>query len=97
VTGHEWDGARRVPRRKPGVADVEIEGERVLYDSATQAVARLDPVGALLWVALDGEGTVADFAADTAAAFDADPDVALAQVQRLLRQLDDRGFLAREE
>jgi hypothetical protein len=94
VTGRGWHGASRLPRAKPGVAHVEIEGERVLYDPATRAVARLNPVGAVLWTALDGEGTVADLAADAASAFEVDQGDALAGVQRLLEQLDDEGFLA---
>jgi hypothetical protein len=95
VTERGWDAASRVPRPKPGVAHVEIDGERVLYDPATWAVARLDPVGAVLWTALDGEGSVADLAADAAAAFGIDPDEALTGVLRLLEQLDHGGWLAR--
>jgi Coenzyme PQQ synthesis protein D (PqqD) len=93
MTERGWHDASPVPHRKPGVAHVEIDDERVLYDPATRAVARLDPVGALLWLALDGEGTVADLAADTAAAFEVEPDEALAGVLRLLEQLDDGGYL----
>jgi hypothetical protein len=88
-----WRGASPVPRRKPGVADVEIEGQRVLYDPARRAVTRLDPVASLLWSALDGSGTVADLAIDLASAFEVDEDEALAGVLRLLEQLDDSGFL----
>jgi Coenzyme PQQ synthesis protein D (PqqD) len=94
VNERKWTGASPVPRPKPGIAHVEIEGERVLYDPTTWAVARLDSVGALLWTALDGEGTVSDLAADTAFAFGVEPDEALAGVLRLLAQLDQGGFLA---
>jgi Coenzyme PQQ synthesis protein D (PqqD) len=88
-----WHAASPVPRPKASVADVEIDGERVLYDPDTRAVARLDRVGALLWPALDGEGTVSDLAGDVASAFGVDESEALTDVLRLLEQLDRGGFL----
>lgn len=94
MTEHGWHAGSAVPRPKPGIAHVEIEGERILYDPDRRAVTRLDPVGAVLWLALDGEGTVADLADDAASAFGVHPDEALRGVLRLLEQLDDAGFLA---
>jgi len=92
----QWRASSPTPLPKPGITHVEIEGEQVLYDPATRAVARLDRVGALLWGALDGEGAVGDLAADTAAAFGIDAADALAGVLALLDDLEQAGFLAPE-
>jgi hypothetical protein len=93
VSSRTWHPGSPVPRPKPGVADAEIDGERVLYDPDTRAIARLDQVGTLLWAALDGEGTVSDLAGDVASAFDIDKGEALRGVLRLLEELDRGGFL----
>jgi hypothetical protein len=89
-----WEPGSALPRRDPAVLDVEIEGERVLYHPGYWSTLRLDSVGSVLWTTLDGEGTVAGFAADVADAFSIDPDEALAGVLALLEQLDAARLLA---
>ena len=96
MTESRWRATSPVPRPKPGVVHAEVDGERVLYDAPTRAVARLDGVGSVLWEGLDGEGSVAELAADVAAAFGIGVDEALRDVVSLLERLDNLGFLTRE-
>jgi hypothetical protein len=91
-----WRESSPVPRRKPGVAHAEVDGERVLYDPDTRAVIRLDRVASVLWQGLDGNGTVAEFAADTAGAFVIAYEEALNGLIALLERLDNLGFLTTE-
>lgn len=97
MTEGRWLPTSAVPRPKSGVVHAEVDGERVLYDPDTQAVARLDRVGSILWEGLDGSGTVADLVAEVAAAFGIDRDAALAGILTLLEELDHRGFLFRAQ
>jgi hypothetical protein len=93
VTEPRWGADSPVPRPKPGVVQAEVDGERVLYDPSTRAVARLDRVGSVLWEGLDGVGTVGELAADVAAAFAIERDEALRGILVLLDRLADLGFL----
>lgn len=88
-----WSTARPVPRSKPGVAHLEIDGESVLYDPERWAVLRLDRVGTLVWSVLDGEGFVGDLAEDLADAFSVPQDEALSGLLALLDRLTQTGFL----
>jgi hypothetical protein len=89
-----WEAASTLPRRDPAVLEVEIDGEHVLYQPDQWGALRLDSAGGVVWTAIDGEGTVASFAADVADAFSIDRDEALAGVLALLERLDRGGFLA---
>jgi hypothetical protein len=95
VTRH-WGESSPVPRPKPGVAHAEVDGERVLYDPDTRAVIRLDRVASVLWQGLDGNGTVAELAADAAGAFVIAYEEALNGLTALLERLDNLGFLTTE-
>jgi hypothetical protein len=96
VRPRSWHGSSPVPRPKPGVAHVEIDGERVLYNPVTRAVRRLDPVGSVLWRGLDGEGTLVDLADDVAHAFRIEREAALEDCLAFVERLDQSGFLTEE-
>jgi hypothetical protein len=91
-----WRESSPVPRPNPSVAHAELDGERVLYDPDTRAVIRLDRVASVLWQGLDGNGTVGEFAADTAGAFVIAYEAALNGLTTLLERLDNLGFLTTE-
>lgn len=63
------------PARASAVATVQVGGEAVLLDEATATLHLLEPLGATVWGLLDGETTIAELAAELAAAFDERPGV----------------------
>jgi hypothetical protein len=92
----KWEQSSALPRRDPDVLEVEIDGERVLYHPEKRSTLRLDSAGSVVWTAIDGEGTVAGFAAEVANAFSVEPDEALEGVLALLERLEHGGFVARD-
>ncbi|HEV2068517.1 MAG TPA: PqqD family protein [Acidimicrobiales bacterium] len=82
-----------VPRAKPSVASVELDGERVLYDTEGGRLHRLDPVGSLVWACFDGRSPVGELAADLAAGFGADLERVRSDVVELVTTLVDEGLL----
>lgn len=83
-----------LPAVRDDLAEVELDGERVVYDPVRRRVHRLDPVGALVWSLLDGSGTVGQLVGDLAAAFERSEDTVLADVGALLRWAADEQLLA---
>ena len=83
------------PRRRPGVAHVELDGEVVLLQDG--GVHLLNPVAGLLWSCFDGEGTLAEIAEDAADAFGAPLEAVQADVLHLAADLLARGLVVDEE
>lgn len=69
------------------MASEELDGERVLYQTETGRVQRLDAVGSIVWTLFDGTATVAELAADLADGFGADPEIVLRDVVALVQAL----------
>ena len=88
--------AGRTWRTRPGLADEEIDGERVIWDPLTGQLARLDRIGSLVWTSLDGTVTTEELASELSAAFDASPADVFADVEYLVRQLSDMGLLVED-
>jgi hypothetical protein len=93
VTMIDQIDATFVPTVRPEVADVEIDGEAVLYDEAHAAVHVLNDTAALVWACCDGSGTVGDIAADIAAAFRMQEASVLADVLDVIRRFAGEGLL----
>ena len=81
-------------RLADSVTRVPVEDEAVLYDDATNALHRLDPIGALVVRLFDGRATVAELVDDLAAAFEAPRERIHGDVAALVRTLADNGLLA---
>ena len=64
-----------------------IEDEVVLLDSDEAEVIRLNPVGAEVWRAVDGERTIDGIATHVAGLFDGDPHRTRKDVLRFLKKL----------
>jgi hypothetical protein len=82
-----------IPSARPDVAQVEVDGEVVLYDDAAGVMHRLNPTASILWACLDGTGTLDEIAGDLAHAYGADTDVVIADVVALTRDLGDKNLL----
>jgi hypothetical protein len=78
---------------RPDVAQEEVDGEVVLYDDVAGVMHRLNPTASVLWACLDGTGTLSEIAVDLSRAYRADPDVVLADVVAMTRDLGDKGLL----
>src|SRR5437899_1192123 len=93
VTSAEQIDGTFVPRVRTSVADVEIDGEAVLYDETRAAVHVLNDTAALVWACCDGSDSVAAIAADIAAAFRLDNDQVLNDVVDVVQRFAREGLL----
>ena len=82
-----------VATARPDVAQVEIDGEVVLYDDRVKVMHRLSPTAGQVWRRLDGSGSLAEIAADLANVYQADPEQVLADVVATARQFGSAGLL----
>lgn len=91
-------GRRAAPawRRKAGLADAELDGERVVWDPGTGQVSRLDRIGSLVWTYLDGT-TLEEMADDLAAVFAVPRDVVRLDMRDLLSRLQEMGLVVEEQ
>lgn len=78
--------------RRDDLAAVEIDGETVIYDPASELLHHLDPIATMIWERLDGTTPLADVARRLAERFDADPEVVTTDVMALVRQLSADGL-----
>lgn len=81
---------------KPGLADEELDGERVVWDPASGRLARLDRIGSLVWACLHEPVDLDALSADVADAFGAPVGDVRADVAALLRRLADLGLVVEQ-
>jgi hypothetical protein len=82
-----------VPRAKPGVAGIELDGEGLLYDESGSSWHLLNPTAMVIWQFCDGTGTVEELANDLAEAYQTDPVTVLTGTIDTVRQLGQLGLL----
>lgn len=82
-----------VPSPKRSVVSVELDGERVLYDTETGRLHQLDAIGSVVWSCFDGEVDLDELAGDLSEAFGADRGRVRADVEALARSLAAEGLL----
>lgn len=82
-----------VPAVKPTVLSVELDGERVLYDTATGRLHQLDAVGSIVWSCFDGASDLDDLSTDLSEAFGVDRARVRSDVEALVRQLAAEGLV----
>jgi hypothetical protein len=78
----------------PAVAEVELDGEAVLYHEALRTVCVLNPTATAIWNRLDGRTDLDAIAEDLAATFGAEVEVVRRDVVSTVRGLGHRGVLA---
>ncbi|MEQ8717562.1 MAG: HPr-rel-A system PqqD family peptide chaperone [Acidimicrobiales bacterium] len=81
------------PRPTAEATLLEVDGATVVFDRGSGAAHALNETAALLWRVFDGEGTIAEIAADVADAFDVPAEAALDDVSNLVDQLGRIGAL----
>ena len=82
------------PRRSLTALDVEIDHQRIIYDTVDQTVRILDPIGAVVWSLLDGNASLNDLADDLSAAFHVPREQIAADVRSFVTMLQQNGLLA---
>lgn len=88
----EIDGSF-VPRLRPQVVSVEIEGGSVIFLEGTASVHRFDRLAAIVLSCFDGSATLDERIADLRDLFGADPDVVRSDVLELTRRIERAGLL----
>lgn len=81
------------PRRKPGFHLEQVEEETVLYFPGEARVLYCNPTAALVWRLCDGQRSVADIAAELAAAYPEAAGEIRADVETAVATLAECGAL----
>jgi thiol-disulfide isomerase/thioredoxin len=82
-----------VPRPRPNVDGIELDGESVLLVQGSDAPHWLNTIGTVIWSFLDGESSVDQLAAELAGAFRADPETVRSDVLAMVQDLGRAGLL----
>ncbi|MDQ1532567.1 MAG: hypothetical protein QOF28_328 [Actinomycetota bacterium] len=76
------------------VTEIELDGESILYDEATQELLVLNGSAGLIWQNLDGTWSLRELIEELAVAFGVDENDLATDVLDTVRQLGSHGFLA---
>ncbi len=83
-------------RRAESVTYDVVDGRAILVDPLGAELLTLNPVGTMVWEALDGRREVEDLAGHlTDRLDDVDPDRARADVSRFIAELEKLGLVTR--
>ena len=82
-----------VARGLARVTEIELDGESILYDDATQELLVLNGSAGVIWQNLDGTCSLRELIEDFAVAFRIDPGTIEADVLDTVRQLGSHGLL----
>ncbi len=80
-------------RRRDGVLSRTFAGEVLLATPDREGVDRLELTAAAVWDALEAPATVPDISATLAATYDAPNELIVRDVDALLGDLADRGWI----
>jgi len=83
-----------VPRRKPDVHGMTLDGETVLLDLSTGRSYRLNSVGTAVWEQCDGSATLFDIQVVLRSRCELSPDRAHDEVVSVVLQLEHDGLLS---
>ena len=82
-----------IARGRAKVTEVELDGESILYDDATQELLVLNGSAGVIWQNLDGACSLRELIADLADVFEVDADIVRADVLDTVRELSRHGML----
>lgn len=85
---------RPVPRIRPDLASVQVEGERLILDEVNGDLHHLDPLASVIWDLLDGRSVESEVASDLADVFRVPVEVVQKDLEQLLERLEAQGLLA---
>lgn len=82
-----------VPSLRTDLLRRDIDGEAVLWSPIRADPVALDPVATVMLDVIDGVATISDLVLDVQDVIGVSNDIARAQVQRIIRRLDDARVL----
>ena len=83
----------RRPKVRTDLTVVELDGEAVVYDAESMDVHRFNPSATVILGLLDGSATLDELAADISDVFGQTQEEVRAQLDELVRQLDEGHIL----
>jgi hypothetical protein len=86
------DGAF-VPARAPGVVTLDLEGDPIVFDEASDQLHLLNPTAALIWSCFDGATSVGDLSSDIGEALGVPAELVLGDALDLVVQLGEGGLV----
>ena len=84
---------RMIPTPRSGLATRVVDEEVVILDRANGNVHRLNSTASAIWNLCDGKNTTDEIAAHLAEAFQLPPDQVLADVRRMVEDLEKLDLL----
>lgn len=85
--------AETVVSRRDDLAQVELDGEVVIYDDQTGAMHLLDPIAAIVWNCLDGQVALRQLGDELSEAFGTDVTTVTRDVVAGARRFGEMGLL----
>jgi len=79
--------------RREGLAEAELDGERVVWDPRTSQVVRLDRIGSLIWSTMGDGVSIGELLAVLADVFDAPIERVREDVAPFLERLAAAGLI----
>lgn len=84
--------------KSPMTASRELDGEIIVMSALNSTLFSLNEVASLIWKAADGTTSLLEIVENKVCSeFDVKPDVALADAERLVRDLTQHGLLVVSE
>jgi len=83
----------RRPKLRTDLTVVELDGEAVVYDAESMDVHRFNPSATVILGLLDGSATLEELAVDISDVFGQPKEKVVAQLDELVRQLDEGHIL----
>ena len=96
MAADDIDG-RFVPTHARAVAEVELDGEGVLYHEELQTVCVLNPTATVVWNCLDGSSDLETLCRALAEAFSVELETIRADVLAIVREFGRLGLLEEVE
>jgi PqqD family protein of HPr-rel-A system len=84
--------AARKPKVRDDLTVVELDGEAVVYDEASNRLHHLNPTATIIFNLCDGQSTIRELAEDISTAFEVDTREVEQQVRTMLREFRQQGF-----
>ena len=81
------------PKQRFDLTRQTINGEAVILDRRSQQIHQLNETGSFIWDKCDGATSVSEIIRSVTEQFDAEHDVATADVNRAVEELRDLGLL----
>lgn len=84
------------PKQRSDITRQTIDGEVVILDRESHKIHQLNETGSFIWDQCDGATSVSDIIGNLIDRFDVERDVAIADVNSVVEELQNIGLLVTE-